>query len=106
MLDQHSAIESHTSRVRIMGFVGAAFELELFAYVTTGDWIQFTAIRQEVILKITEIVEASGTRLAAPTRLNYQSRTSASTDTRPTLLVGSFVTRGSEITRHDLAMDE
>ncbi len=106
MLDQHSAIESHTSRVRIMGFVGAAFELELFAYVTTGDWIQFTAIRQEVILKITEIVEASGTRLAAPTRLNYQSRDIGINGHKANATIGSFVTRGSEITRHDLAMDE
>ncbi len=106
MLDQHSAIESQTSRVRIMGFVGAAFELELFAYVKTGDWRQFTAIRQEVILKITEIVEASGTRLAAPTRLNYQSRDIGINGRKANATVGSLGTRGSEITRQDLAMDE
>jgi MscS family membrane protein len=106
MLDQHTAIESQTSRVRIMGFVGAAFELELFAYVKTGDWIQFTAIRQDVILKIIEIVEASGTRLAAPTRLNYQSRDTGINGPKANATGGSFVTRGSEITRHDPAMDE
>ena len=106
MLDQHSSIESHTSRIRIMGFVGAAFELELFAYVTTGDWIQFTSIRQEVILKIIEIVEASGTRLAAPTRLNYQSGDIAINGHKANATVDSFVSRGSEITRHSLAMDE
>ncbi len=106
MLDQHSAIESHTSRVRIMGFVGAAFELELFAYVKTGDWIQFTAIRQEVILKITEIVEASGTRLAAPTRLNYQSRDIGINGHKANATVGSFVTLDSELTRDDLTMNE
>jgi len=48
--------------------------LELFAYGKTGDWAQFTAIRQDVILKIAEIVEASGTRFAAPTQLAYLSR--------------------------------
>jgi len=74
MLDQHPAIESGTSRVRVTNFVGAAFALELFAYGKTGDWAQFTAIRQDVILKIAEIVEASGTRFAAPTQLTYQSR--------------------------------
>ena len=92
MLDQHSAIESLTSRVRIMGFVGSAFELELFAYVKTGDWIQFTAIRQDVILKITEIVEASGTRLAAPTRLNYHSWDIGINGHKANATVGSFVT--------------
>ena len=57
---------------RILGFVGAAFQLELFAYGKTGDWTQFTVIRQDVILKIAEIVEASGTQFAAPTQLAYQ----------------------------------
>ena len=57
-----------------MNFVGAAYQMELFAYGMTGDWTQFTAIRQDVILKIAEIVEASGTQFAAQTQLTYLSR--------------------------------
>ena len=71
MLNEHPAIESGTSRIRVNDFAGAAFELELFAYAKTGDWMQFTAIRQDVILKIAEIVEAAGTRFAGPTQLTY-----------------------------------
>jgi MscS family membrane protein len=59
--------------VRVIGFAGAAFELELFAYGKTGNWTELTAIRQDVILKIADIVEAAGTRFAAPTRLTYLS---------------------------------
>jgi MscS family membrane protein len=73
MLNEHPAIESGSSRVRVIGFAGAAFELELFAYGKTGDWGELTAIRQDVILKIADIVEAAGTRFAAPTRLTYLS---------------------------------
>ena len=73
MLNEHPGIESKTSRVRVANFAGAAFEVELFAYCKTSDWAEFTAIRQDVILKIAEIVEAAGTRFAAPTRLTYQS---------------------------------
>jgi MscS family membrane protein len=73
MLDQQPAIETGTSRIRVANFAGAAFELELWAYVKTGDWTEFTVIRQDVILKIAEIVEAAGTRLAAPTQLTYLS---------------------------------
>jgi len=73
MLDQQPAIETGTSRIRVANFAGAAFELELWAYGKTGDWTEFTAIRQDVILKIAEIVEAAGTRLAAPTQLTYLS---------------------------------
>ena len=74
MLDQHPAIEPGTCRVRVMSLVGAAYQMELFAYGKTGDWAQFTSIRQEVILKIAEIVEASGTKFAALTQLAYLSR--------------------------------
>jgi MscS family membrane protein len=73
MLDEHPAIETGTSRIRVANFAGAAFELELWAFVKTCDWTEFTVIRQEVILKIAEIVEAAGTRLAAPTQLTYLS---------------------------------
>jgi len=73
MLNENPMIESDGSRIRVADFAGAAFELELWAYVKTGDWAEFTGIRQDVILKIAEIVESAGTRLAAPTRLTYVS---------------------------------
>src|SRR5208337_3616012 len=38
MLDEHPAIESGTSRIRVNDFAGAAFDLELFAYGKTGDY--------------------------------------------------------------------
>lgn len=71
MLNEHPSIESGTSRVRLNDFAGAAFELELFAYAQTGDWMQFTAIRQDIILKLADIVEAVGTQFAGPTQLTY-----------------------------------
>ena len=73
MLDNHPSIEAG-SRVRVASFVGAAFELELFAYGTTSNWTEFTTIRQDVILQIAEIVEAAGTSFAAPTQLTYLAR--------------------------------
>ena len=76
MLDEHPAIESG-SRIRVASFAGAAFGLELFAYGKTGDWAEFTIIRQDVILKIAEIVEAAGTAFAAPTQLTYLSSDAA-----------------------------
>ena len=88
MLDQHPAIESGSCRVRIMSFVGSAFQMELFAYGKTGDWAQFTGIRQDVIFKIAEIVEASGTRFAAPTQLTYLSRDKGVDAERANDLVG------------------
>ena len=72
-LDEHPSIESGTSRIRVNTFANAAFELELWAYIKTGDWGQFTIIRQGVVLDIAQIVENTGARFAAPTRLFYLS---------------------------------
>jgi len=77
MLNEVPSIETGTSRISVADFAGAAFELELWAFVTTADWAQFTVVRQDVILKIAEIVEAAGTRLAAPTQLTYLFRDEA-----------------------------
>src|SRR5271165_3818173 len=71
MFDKHPSIEPGSSRIRVMDFAGAAFDMELFAYAKTGDWAAFTGIRQDVIFKIAEIIEAAGTRLAGPTQLTY-----------------------------------
>ena len=73
MLNEHDAVEPGTSRIRVTSFAGSAFAMELWAYINTNDWTQFTEIRQEIILTIAEIVEAAGTRLAAPTGLTYLS---------------------------------
>ncbi len=72
MLNQQPAIDTG-SRIRVASFAGAAYQLELWAYVKTRDWAEFTVIRQDVILKIAEIVETAGTRFAAPTQLTYLS---------------------------------
>jgi MscS family membrane protein len=73
MLNEHNAVEPGSSRIRVASFAGSAFKLELWAYINTSDWVQFTVIRQEIILNIAEIIEAAGTRLAAPTQLTYLS---------------------------------
>ena len=73
MLKEDPKIEAGTSRLRVTNFDGAAFQLELFAYGKTSDWTELTAIRQNILLNIAEIVKTAGTGFAAPTRLNYQS---------------------------------
>jgi MscS family membrane protein len=71
MLEELPTVESGSSRIRVNKFDGAAFELELFAYGNTSDWMEFTTLRQDVVIKIAEIVEACGSQFAGPTQLNY-----------------------------------
>ncbi len=74
MLDRHPAIEPGTSGVRVVNFAGASFDVQLWAYSETMDRPRFTAIQQDVILSIAEIVAAAGTRFAGPTQLTYTLR--------------------------------
>jgi MscS family membrane protein len=107
MLDQYPSIDPATSRVRVANFAGASFELELWAYVQTGDWARFTMIRQDVILKIAEIVAASGTQFAAPTQLTYLSQDAGIDAKQPNdgaREVTAFTSLGSESVRPEPAV--
>jgi MscS family membrane protein len=94
-LQHNPEIEPGTSRVRVVRFAGAAFELELWAYANGGDWPKFTAMQQDVILSVAEIVAASGARFAAPTHLTYLAG-NAATDTQKVSDVERRVSAGSE----------
>ena len=96
MLDQHPAIEPKSCRLRVAGFAGASLQMELFAYAKTGDGAEFTVIRQDVLLKIAEIVEASGTRLAAPTQLAYLSPDQGVEKEKPSDFLRSAPERGAK----------
>jgi MscS family membrane protein len=66
LLEAHPVLETSSSRVRLVDFSVRAIELELFAYVLTADWMEFLAVREELLLQVASIVEASGTRFAEP----------------------------------------
>jgi len=67
LLIEHSDIETGTARIRLVDFGERAIDLELFAYVLTPDVPTFLAVREELLLTIATIVEASGTSFAQPT---------------------------------------
>jgi MscS family membrane protein len=82
MLNDHPRIADEKLRVRFTGFGGHYQEVELFAYALTSAWPEFLEIRQEVLLKVMEIVEDSGARLALPTEIRYISEQPADEENR------------------------
>jgi MscS family membrane protein len=64
-------IEKESARVRLTGFGTEAIELELFAYVVTGDVLRFLEVRENILLRAAAAVEAAGTAFAAPTQFIY-----------------------------------
>jgi MscS family membrane protein len=69
MLRKHPRIADEPLRVRFNGFGVYFLEIELFAYALTDAWPEFLEIRQDVLFKVMEIIERSGTRLALPTEV-------------------------------------
>ncbi len=74
LLIQHSKVLPDPARVRLSAFGDSAFVLDVFAFVRATDWDEFLAIREDLNLRIAEIVRQSGTGFAFPSRTVYFSR--------------------------------
>ncbi len=74
MLYEHPKVEGDSARVRLAGFDNSALTLEIFSYVLTQDFAEFTAIREDLLLRVMEIIEKSGSGFAFPSRTVYFTR--------------------------------
>lgn len=77
MLYEHSKIESDTASIRFASFDASALRLEISSYVLTRDSTQFLAIREDLLLRIMDIVQESGSAFAFPSQALYLSRDSS-----------------------------
>ena len=69
MLEQHEAIDlQRTLIVNFVSFGASSLDFFVYTFTRTPDWVEFHAIKQDVMLKILEIVHANGADVAFPTR--------------------------------------
>jgi MscS family membrane protein len=73
MLYEHPRVETDSARIRLAGFDNSSLSLEIFSYVLTADFGEFTAIREDLLLRIMEIVERCGSGFAFPSRTLYMA---------------------------------
>jgi MscS family membrane protein len=66
LLYEHPKVETDGARIRLIGFDSSAITLEIFCYVLTRDGNEFLAIREDLLLRIMEMVAASGTGFGLP----------------------------------------
>jgi MscS family membrane protein len=71
MLLAHPKVSPDPARVRFSNFGPSSLDIELFAYVATRDADEFMAVREDLFLRIMDLVLASGTDFAVPTQLSY-----------------------------------
>lgn len=74
MLYEHPKVETEGARIRFTSIDASALNLDVFAYVVTREPTEFLAIQEDLLLRIMEIVEDSGTALAYPSRTVYLGR--------------------------------
>lgn len=74
LLATHPKVDQQDIRVRLIGFGEHSLDVELFAYVRTTEWVEFLSVREEIYLRIMELVAAAGTSFAFPSRTAYLAR--------------------------------
>ncbi len=67
-------VEQETMRVRLVGFGDSSLNIELFAYVRTQNWVEFLGIREDILLRVRDLIEQSGTAMAFPSQTLYLGR--------------------------------
>ena len=74
LLYSHPKVETKTVRVRLTDIAGTSLSVEIFAYILTRDFNEFAAVREDVLLRMMDIMEDSGGGLALPAQTLYLSR--------------------------------
>ena len=74
MLHAHPKIDSDTVRVRFADFGQSSLDIGVRIFALTQDWNEFHAIREDVLLRMSEIVKNSGSGFAFPSQTLYMGR--------------------------------
>jgi MscS family membrane protein len=74
MLHAHPKIDPDTVRVRFSGYGASSLDIGVRVHALTREWNEFHAIREDIFLRIKDIVEASGSGFAFPSQTLYMGR--------------------------------
>ena len=74
LLYEHPKVETEGARNRFISFDESALTMEIFCYILTQDYSQFLSIKEDILLRIMDIVNAAGTGFAFPSQTIYLGR--------------------------------
>ena len=77
LLLSHAKVDPEPARVRFVGFGAYSLDVEITSYVSTTDWAEFLAIREDLLLQLMDIVAASGAGFAFPSQTTYLAHDNA-----------------------------
>jgi len=73
LLYQHPRVDSTSARIRFISFGPSSLDTEIFAYVLEKDYDTFLAVQEDLLLRIMDLVESSGSGFAFPSQTLYMS---------------------------------
>ena len=69
MLKNHEEIDTdQTLIVNLLAFNASSLDIMVYSFTKTTQWVRFHEIKEDVLLKISEIIEGYGAEVAFPTR--------------------------------------
>ncbi|MCG8516698.1 MAG: mechanosensitive ion channel family protein [Pseudomonadales bacterium] len=69
MLESHDEIDDNrTLIVNFLTFNASSLDIMIYTFTKTTEWVKYHQVKQDVLLKIGDIVEAHGAEIAFPTR--------------------------------------
>ena len=71
LLQTHPKVVDDPIWVRFAGFGAYSLDIEFFAYVGSADRLEFLAVREEIYLRIMDLIDEAGTGFAFPSQTHY-----------------------------------
>lgn len=72
MLIEHEQIDTdQTLIVNFNGFGASSLDFFIYTFTKTTNWVKYHEIKQDVLLKVSDIVDKNGAEMAFPTRTLY-----------------------------------
>ncbi len=77
LLLSHAMVLPDPARVRFVGFGAYSLDIEITSYIATSDWAEFLGVREDLLLRLMDIIASSGAGLAFPSQTTYLTREEA-----------------------------
>jgi MscS family membrane protein len=71
LLRSDARVDPHPLNVRFVNFNSDSLDNEIFTYIKTANFDEFLAIREELYLRMMDVVAACGTGFAFPSQTTY-----------------------------------
>lgn len=74
ILYAHPCVNPDPAKIRFTGFGSSSVKLEVYAYIEAPGFDQFQEVQEDILLRMMDIIEQSGTSLAMPAQTIFMGR--------------------------------